>query len=238
MERKKTSPVWKISKEDLIKLVDKNETLGGVLSYFGMKNHGSNYKTINRRFEKDGIDCSKFKNNFGKGAFRPLISLDQILVKDSTFSRTVLKKRLLEIGMLKNECSKCNLKGSWNGEPIVMVLDHINGVNNDHRIKNLRMLCPNCNSQTDTFAGKCHKKMYNCKICGKEILKNSKCCVKCQSKLRNKIKWPSKEDLQILLWEKPMTKIAQELGVSDKAIDKKCKKYGLKKPVQGYWLKK
>ena len=42
----------------------------------------------------------------------------------------------------------------WLGNPLALQLDHINGVNNDHRLTNLRFLCPNCHSQTDTYAGK------------------------------------------------------------------------------------
>jgi biotin operon repressor len=53
----------------------------------------------------------------------------------------------------------------------------------------------------------------------------------------DKIIWPGKEELQKLIWEKPCAKIAKELGVSDKAIEKRCKKYGIEKPPRGYWAK-
>jgi len=55
---------------------------------------------------------------------------------------------------------------------------------------------------------------------------------------RAKIVWPSAEVLGKLIWEKPTSQIAKELGVSDKAIEKHCKKLGLKKPPRGYWAKK
>ncbi|MGB2240169.1 MAG: HNH endonuclease [Pseudomonadales bacterium] len=51
-------------------------------------------------------------------------------------------------------CSSCGIGDEWNGKPITLQLDHINGVNNDHRLDNLRMLCPNCHSQTDTWCGR------------------------------------------------------------------------------------
>jgi hypothetical protein len=52
-----------------------------------------------------------------------------------------------------------------------------------------------------------------------------------------KITWPSAEALEKLLWEKPTSQIAKGLGVSDKAIEKHCKKLALKKPPRGYWAK-
>jgi 5-methylcytosine-specific restriction endonuclease McrA len=48
----------------------------------------------------------------------------------------------------------CGQQPMWNGKQLVLILDHINGINNDNRLENLRLLCPNCNSQTPTFAGR------------------------------------------------------------------------------------
>ena len=67
--------------------------------------------------------------------------------------RTHLKMRLLRAGVLKNECYECGLT-EWRGKPLSLALDHINGVNNDNDPANLRLLCPNCHSQTDTFSGR------------------------------------------------------------------------------------
>ena len=68
-------------------------------------------------------------------------------------SRYNLKWRLIRAGILENRCSACGLD-TWRGKPLGIQIDHINGKRNDNRIENLRMLCPNCHSQTDTFAGK------------------------------------------------------------------------------------
>lgn len=67
--------------------------------------------------------------------------------------RSSVKRRLLKDGILKNECSWCGVS-AWRGKPLSMQIDHINGINNDHRLKNLRMLCPNCHSLTDTHGAK------------------------------------------------------------------------------------
>lgn len=67
-----------------------------------------------------------------------------------------LKKRLIQEGFLKNECSIENCPSSllWMGKPLVLQLDHKNGDDSDNRLENLRILCPNCHSQTPTYGSK------------------------------------------------------------------------------------
>jgi Zn finger protein HypA/HybF involved in hydrogenase expression len=65
-----------------------------------------------------------------------------------------LKRRLIKEGLLVNRCSECDSLPEWRGKPLTMVLDHRNGDNTDNRLENLRLLCPNCNSQQATFAGR------------------------------------------------------------------------------------
>lgn len=56
--------------------------------------------------------------------------------------------------------------------------------------------------------------------------------------VKYKAQWPTKDELKILVWEKPTSQIARELGVSDNAVAKMCKKHGIEKPARGYWAKK
>ena len=72
-------------------------------------------------------------------------------------SRRTVKIRLLKEGLLKNVCAICGLT-EWCGAAITLHIDHINGVKGDHRLENLRMLCPNCHSQTETYSGRNIKK--------------------------------------------------------------------------------
>ncbi|MBV8459919.1 MAG: HNH endonuclease [Candidatus Eremiobacteraeota bacterium] len=65
-------------------------------------------------------------------------------------SRASIKRRLLDAGLLRNECDECGIS-EWRGRYLSIQLDHRNGVKDDHRLENLRMLCPNCHSQTPTF---------------------------------------------------------------------------------------
>jgi 5-methylcytosine-specific restriction endonuclease McrA len=71
----------------------------------------------------------------------------------TTKSRNSVRRRLLRDGILENVCSQCGLR-TWRDLPISMHIDHINGVHDDHRLENLRMLCPNCHSHTPTYAGR------------------------------------------------------------------------------------
>jgi endogenous inhibitor of DNA gyrase (YacG/DUF329 family) len=83
-----------------------------------------------------------------------IMPLKNMLIKNSPHSRHNIKNRLIKENFLKNICSICGLPSMWNSKPIVMVLDHINGDSKDYRIENLRLVCPNCNSQLDTFTGR------------------------------------------------------------------------------------
>lgn len=79
------------------------------------------------------------------------MSIDDLLTGPR--NRGHVKQRLMRVGLLHNVCSECGLR-EWRAKPITMHIDHINGVRHDHRLENLRMLCPNCHSQTPTYSGR------------------------------------------------------------------------------------
>lgn len=222
---KRTSPIWNINKEILIKIVKESTSITQILRYFNFNNKGSNHKTLYSRLKEDGIDYSHIKLgigfNKGRKFIRDKIPLEKILIEASNYDRSRLKKRLFEENLLKNQCSECGLGTEWNNKKISLQIDHINGIANDNRIENLRILCPNCHSQTDNFAGK----------------KNKKFKIKKEKIYKRKVEWPSKEELEKLLFKFPATKIAKIYNVSDKSIAKWANKYGLKKPGRGYWMK-
>ncbi len=152
------SPIWKISRDQLIEIVKQSSTISQILAHFNILNKGHNYRTLKRRFEEDNIDFTHIKlglaSNKGRQFIREKSALSSILIEHSSFNRSHLKIRLLKEGVLKNECYLCGQLPIWNDKPLSLQLDHINGVSDDNRVNNLRILCPHCHSQTANFAGK------------------------------------------------------------------------------------
>jgi len=100
---------------------------------------------------------------------RPRLPLDQILVENSTYSRSNLKQRLYDEGLKEPRCEMCGQGERWRGRHMAMILDHINGVRDDNRLENLRMVCPNCAATLDTHCGRARESpppLRNCARCG------------------------------------------------------------------------
>ena len=81
----------------------------------------------------------------------------QVFVKDSTYPRHKLKARIIKFDMLEYKCQCCGIGPEWMGKVMPLILDHINGVNNDNRLENLRFVCSNCDSQLDTYKSRNRK---------------------------------------------------------------------------------
>jgi 5-methylcytosine-specific restriction endonuclease McrA len=84
-------------------------------------------------------------------------SLEEILTVNSTYRTAHLRERLFCAGLKKRKCEGCGLT-EWMGEAIPLELDHVNGVPDDHRLENLRVLCPNCHALTPTWRGRRNRK--------------------------------------------------------------------------------
>ena len=112
---------------------------------------GHSYRQCKDRF---GFAAASWSKAVRRGALvsRPRGTPLEVILKKSR-SRCTIKRRLLMAGKLQNRCDLCGLS-EWRGQPLSIQIDHINGVRDDHRIENLRMLCPNCHSQTDTYGGR------------------------------------------------------------------------------------
>jgi hypothetical protein len=181
---------------------------------------------------------------------------DTFTYKEGDFGvdRATIKKRMIAAGVPAH-CSECGIE-NWQNKKLVLHLDHINGVNNDNRFDNLRLLCPNCHSQTPTYCGGNTSKArsaaiirqiprnqrFPCTRCSNLKSTKSPLCIECSNMqkvgLNTKTVWPSKEEMAALVWSIPTSKLAIQLGVSDSAIGKFCRKRNISKPPRGYWEKR
>jgi hypothetical protein len=150
----------KYSREKFAEAWLSSSSIAQVAKKLGCNTTGGGYVTLKVAARDLGLDNSHmtgqgwnvgWKSNPARERATPL---SDILVENSTYTSIwQLKRRLLRESMLEYKCYLCGLI-EWNGKPITLQLDHINGVHLDHRIENLRLLCPNCHSQTETFAGR------------------------------------------------------------------------------------
>jgi len=112
---------------------------------------GHSYRQCRERFGFNAMSWYKARQR-GEMQTRPLgMPLEELLV--GRRCRNHVKIRLLRAGILENRCEECGIS-EWLGRPLTIQIDHINGVKDDHRLENLRMLCPNCHSQTDTYGAR------------------------------------------------------------------------------------
>lgn len=240
---KKPSYIDSLTFEEFQYLINQSFSRKDFFRKINMLAAGASFKILNRRIERDKIDISHFKKPqsfqtpFNKKPY------EEILVENSQYHNTHnLKNRLVKDGLLNYICNICGNIGIHCEKELILQLDHINGIRNDNRLENLQILCPNCHSQTKTFSGKNNhreKKKFTCSNCSKEKSAYGKLCVPCARIKSRKALRPSKQELEKLVAEIPMTHIGKIYGVSDSAVKKWCKKLGIElKPMRGYWAKK
>lgn len=230
--RKKRSPIWLMPESDFRELIAKSMTIGDVLGFFGFSRAGNNWHTVARRCKEQGIDASHFDSRGRQLAAirQTALPLEEVLCKDSSYSRSSLKKRLLDEGLLVNKCAICDIPPFWNGMPLVLRIDHENGDPRDHRIENLRLICHNCDSQLITYCISNHgrtRNRRNCPDCGKVLSsKKSERCQRCANRLQNRerFKWPEDQELLAMVRESNNSVTAKKLGVAETAVRKKLKR--------------
>lgn len=156
MSRPKRSIIWSMPDEEFKRLVKNSTSIGQILQAFNLQNKGGNSNTVKRRIQSQGIDMSHIILGRGsnKGKTYTRLTNEEMFVSNSITRRKDLKRRLIRDKLIPFQCRYCGITDLWNNKPIVLQLEHINGVCNDNRLENLCFLCPNCHSQTDTFSGK------------------------------------------------------------------------------------
>jgi 5-methylcytosine-specific restriction endonuclease McrA len=140
--------------EELENLLRQSNSMWDFCRKIGYTNKsGSTYYNIRKHLSRRGINLDQYsfiRINKGKTKRK---SDTEVFCENSGHRNTDIKKRIISKKLLDLKCSECGIV-EWNNKPISLQLDHINGINDDNRIENLRFLCPNCHSQTDTWGTK------------------------------------------------------------------------------------
>lgn len=146
--------------EDFARAVEESGSLRQVLSKLGLKEAGGNYECAKERIKKLNLNISHFHGQaWNKGRkFPKRQPIESYLVEEKLVNSHTLKKRLISEGIKTHQCEDCGIT-HWNGKITPIELDHVNGNRYDNRLENLRVLCPNCHAQTDTYRGKNKKSL-------------------------------------------------------------------------------
>jgi Zn finger protein HypA/HybF involved in hydrogenase expression len=137
---------------EVIEAAKTSKSFSEVCRKMGSKPEGQSHTYWKNRVRQLGVSTTHFRPKA-----KNKIPLEDVLVEGSKYyltNTTALKARLISEGILEEACSKCKCPPMWEGGSLVLQIDHINGKSNDQRLTNLRILCPNCHSQTHTYAGK------------------------------------------------------------------------------------
>ena len=229
------------TKEELEKIVRSSFSYKEVLDKIGYATHnGRNTNTLKKYLNAYNISIEHFK-------YTPPIARNEqnVFCKNSTASQKVLRQWYIKGDYVEYKCAICGQSPIWNGQNLNLQLDHIDGDNKNNELTNLRWLCPNCHSQTDTFCGKGKKrtnvkkqennKRY-CVDCGKEINKHSIRCSDCAYLQSRKVERPSKEQLVQELRETNFKAVGRKYNVSDNTVRKWCKLYDISDKSKDYIL--
>lgn len=156
-----TNKIYEITDEQFVELIKNSSNIAEVLFKLGytVKGNSWGYSQIKQRMVDLNLDKKDFK---GKSALmrdtrQKEISADKLLRVNCKHARNVLRRYIVKNNLLLYKCAICGLS-EWNGKTLSLELDHINGINNDNRLENLRFLCPNCHSQTCTYGSRNQQK--------------------------------------------------------------------------------
>jgi transposase/5-methylcytosine-specific restriction endonuclease McrA len=152
-------PYAKYTREVLAEAVAASTSMAGVLRHLGLGQNGGAHAHLRRRIDRLGIDTAHFlgrAHSRGTASPRRRRAAEVLVMRPADARREApprLRRALIEIGR-PYRCADCGLDGTWNGRPLTLHVDHIDGCFWDCRPGNLRFLCPNCHSQTGTYAGR------------------------------------------------------------------------------------
>lgn len=156
-----TNKIYELTDEQFVELIKNSSNIAEVLFKLGytVKGNSWGYSQVKRRMLDLNVDKKDFKGKSAllTGITQKEISSDKLLKENCKHTRTVLRRCIIKNKLLPYRCAICGIS-KWNEKTLSLELDHINGINNDNRLENLRFLCPNCHSQTCTYGSRNQQK--------------------------------------------------------------------------------
>jgi hypothetical protein len=214
-----------------------------VLRRLGLRPAGGNHRTL-RHWVDDvwQIPTGHFDPDRAiRGPQREATPLDDVLVEHSPYSRAALKRRLFATGLKQRRCELCGQGEAWHGGVMALILDHVNGVPDDNRLENLRIVCPNCNATLETHCGRHNRKAVTpreCLSCGGSYEPRFRaqryCSRRCgiaspahaaNDPARRKAVRPPFEQLMAELQETSYSAVGRKYGVTDNAVRTWVRRY-------------
>jgi len=136
----------------LREVAEKARTKNEILEEFGLAPIGGNYITLDRYAEEFDIELP-VGHAYSRNPDKRVYSDEEIFRDGPRRSRAAIRRRVIRYDLVPYECAICGIT-EWLDEKLSLHLDHANGKRNDNRLENLRFLCPNCHSQTETYGGR------------------------------------------------------------------------------------
>lgn len=152
-----TNKIYETTDEQFVNLLKTSTNISEVLFKLGYSVKGNSwaFSKIRQRMTDLNVDNNIFK---GKSPLIQTVKERKVNKKDlfrenCKHARSILRRTILKEGLIPYKCEICGVT-EWNDKTLSLELDHINGINNDNRLENLRFLCPNCHSQTSTYGSR------------------------------------------------------------------------------------